>query len=143
MLTFEADIPFVTELGFTLHKQSGGESELRYTPRPEHMNSFGVTHGGALMALLDVTLAQAASSVAPNTGGVTIEMKTSFMQPARGPLVAKGLLLHKTHGGMAYVEGVVYDAQGLLCCKASGTFKLKRREAAALTAPAAQDSAQV
>ena len=64
MLSFEADIPFVTELGFTLHKRAGGESELHYTPRPEHLNSFGVTHGGALMALLDVTLAQAASSVA-------------------------------------------------------------------------------
>ena len=137
MLSFEADIPFVTELGFTLHKRAGGESELHYTPRPEHLNSFGVTHGGALMALLDVTLAQAASSVAPNTGGVTIEMKTSFMLPARGPLVAKGLLLHKTHGGMAYVEGGVYDAEGLLCCKASGTFKLKRRD----PAPVVQDSA--
>ena len=128
MLSFEADIPFVTELGFTLHKRAGGESELHYTPRPEHLNSFGVTHGGALMALLDVTLAQAASSVAPNTGGVTIDMSTSSMLPAPGALVAKGQLLHKTHGGMAYVEGAVYDAEGLMCCKASGTFKLKHRE---------------
>lgn len=127
MLSFEADIPFVSELGFSLHKRAGGESELHYTPRAEHLNSFGVTHGGALMALLDVTMAQAASSVLPNTGGVTIEMKTSFMHPARGALVAKGQLLHKTHGGMAYAEGSVYDAEGRLCCKASGTFKLKQR----------------
>ena len=73
MLSFEADIPFVNELGFTLHKRADGESELHYTPRSEHLNSFGVTHGGALMALLDVTMAQAACSVVPNTGGVTIE----------------------------------------------------------------------
>jgi uncharacterized protein (TIGR00369 family) len=136
VLSFEADIPFVTELGFTLHKRAGGESELHYTPRPEHLNSFGVTHGGALMALLDVTMAQAASSMLPNTGGVTIEMKTAFMQPARGALVAKGVLLHKTHGGMAYTEGSVYDAEGRLCCKASGTFKLKRRDPASESAGA-------
>lgn len=127
MLSFDADIPFVADLGFTLHKRADGESELHYQPRPEHLNSFGVTHGGALMALLDVTLAQAACSREPGMGALTIEMKTSFMQPARGALVAKGQLLHLTYGGMAYAEGAVYDAQGLLCCKASGTFKLKRR----------------
>ena len=135
MLSFDADIPFVTELGFTLHKKADGQSELHYTPRPEHLNSFGVTHGGALMALLDVTLAQAACSMQQNTGGVTIEMKTSFMRPARGALIAKGKLLHLTHGGMAYVEGELYDSEGLLCCKASGTFKLKRRKAAEVSVP--------
>ena len=81
-----------------------------------------------------ITMEPSSSSVAPDTGGVTIEMKTSFMLPARGALVAKGQLLHKTHGGMAYVEGAVYDAQGLMCCKASGTFKLKRRDPAAQSA---------
>lgn len=131
MLSFEADIPFVTELGFTLHKKAGGESELHYTPRPEHLNSFGMTHGGALMALLDASLAMAACSLEPAMGAVTIEMKTSFMQSARGPLVAKGQLLHHTRGGMAFAEGALYDAQGRLCCKATGTFKLKRRDTAA------------
>lgn len=130
MLSFDADIPFVTELGFTLHERADGVSELRYTPRPEHLNSFGVTHGGALMALLDVTMAQAACSMKPNTGGITIEMKTSFMRPAVGALVAKGQLLYMTHGGMAYTEGAVYDAHGHLCCKASGTFKVKERQPA-------------
>lgn len=34
---------------------------------------------------------------------VTIEMKTSFMQPAKGTLTAKGRLLHRT-GSMAFTE---------------------------------------
>ena len=75
------------------------------------------------MTLLDVTMAIAARSVAPGMGAVTIEMKTSFLQPARGPLVARGRLLHRTRA-MAFVEGSVFDAQGNLCCHASGTFKL-------------------
>ena len=53
-LPFGAAIPFVHHLGFTLEKFEGGESELRYVPRPEHLNSFDVTHGGAVMTLLDV-----------------------------------------------------------------------------------------
>jgi uncharacterized protein (TIGR00369 family) len=96
VLSFGPEIPFVHELGFTLHKMEDGESELHFTPRPEHLNSFGVTHGGASMTLMDVTMAVAARSVDFDLGVVTIEMKTSFMQAANGPLVGKGVLLHRT-----------------------------------------------
>jgi acyl-coenzyme A thioesterase PaaI-like protein len=54
-------IPFVEQLGFTLHKMENGESELPSPARP--LNTFGVTHGGASMTLLDVTMAVAARSV--------------------------------------------------------------------------------
>jgi len=125
---FGAEIPFVSHLGFTLHRMEGGESELHYTARPEHLNSFEVTHGGATMTLLDVTMAVAARSVAPGMGVVTIEMKTSFMQPARGPLVARGRLVHRTKS-MAFAEGTVYDAEGRACSHATGTFKYVPRAA--------------
>jgi uncharacterized protein (TIGR00369 family) len=130
VLSFGPEIPFVHELGFTLHKMENGESELNFTPRPEHLNSFGITHGGASMTLMDVTMAVAARSVDFDLGVVTIEMKTSFMQAANGPLVGKGVLLHRT-GTMAFTEGRIYDAQGRLCVHATGTFKyMKRRPAA-------------
>ena len=129
MLNFGVEIPFVTHLGFTLHRMEAGESELRYEAAPEHLNSFAVTHGGATMALLDVTLATAARSETPDYGVVTIEMKTSFMQPARGPLVAKGRLIHRTRS-IAFAEGTVYDAEGRACSHATGTFKYVRRAAA-------------
>ena len=131
-IPFGARIPFVENLGFTLEKFAGGESELHYAPRPEHFNSFDVTHGGAVMALLDVVMATAARSVDPAMGVVTIEMKTSFMRPAKvAPgqhLVAKGHLQHRTRS-MAFTEGRVYDATGQLCAVATGTFKyVVRRE---------------
>ena len=83
MKSFGVEIPFVTHLGFTLHRMESGESELHYEAKPEHFNSFDVTHGGASMTLLDVAMATAARSETPDMGVVTIEMKTSFMQPAR------------------------------------------------------------
>jgi len=130
VLSFGPEIPFVHELGFVLIKAENGESELRYTPRPEHLNSFGVTHGGASMTLLDVTMAVAARSVDFEQGVVTIEMKSSFMQAAKGPLVGQGKLLHRT-GSMAFTEGRIYDAQGRLCVQATGTFKYMQRRPAA------------
>ncbi|MFT4243047.1 MAG: PaaI family thioesterase [Acidovorax sp.] len=126
MLKFGVEIPFVSHLGFTLHRMEGGESELRYEARPEHLNSFDVTHGGATMTLLDVTMATAARSETPDLGVVTIEMKTSFMQASRGPLVARGRLIHRT-ATLAFTEGTVYDAAGRVCSHATGTFKYVKR----------------
>jgi uncharacterized protein (TIGR00369 family) len=127
---FGVEIPFVTHLGFALTLFADGRSEIRYAPRAEHLNSFSVTHGGALMTLLDVTMATAARSVAPDMGVVTIEMKTSFMQPALpstdGPLVAKGELMHRT-ATMAFTQATVLDAAGKPCAHATGTFKYVKR----------------
>lgn len=125
-IPFGVAIPFVEHLGFTLEQFEGGASELRYEPAPEHLNSFFVTHGGACMTLLDVTMAAAARSVLKEMGVVTIEMKTSFMQPARGPLVAKGRLMHRT-ATMAFTEATLYDAAGRACAHATGTFKYVKR----------------
>ncbi len=119
-------VPFITHLGFELRLFEGGLSELGYTPKPEHLNSFGVTHGGALMTLLDVAMAVAARSMQKDMGAVTIEMKTSFMQPARGKLVGKGRLMHRT-ATLGFTEGTVFDEEGRACAHATGTFKFVRR----------------
>ncbi|MGH8822198.1 MAG: PaaI family thioesterase [Rhodoferax sp.] len=124
--SFGVEVPFVTHLGFELALFEGGHSELHYKARPEHLNSFSVVHGGASMTLLDVTMAVAARSVQKDMGVVTIEMKTSFMQPARGPLTAKGRLMHRT-ATMAFVEGTIFDAEGHACAHATGTFKYVKR----------------
>jgi uncharacterized protein (TIGR00369 family) len=126
--TFGVEIPFVQHLGFSLVRMDNGESRIDFEPRPEHLNSFGVCHGGAIMTLLDVTMAVAARSVDKQTGVVTIEMKTSFMQACRGPLSGKGRLMHRT-GSMAFTEGTIYDAEGRACAHATGTFKYVKRDA--------------
>ncbi len=129
VLSFGVEIPFVSHLGFTLHRMEAGESELRYTAQAEHLNSFAVTHGGATMTLMDVAMATAARSEVPgDIGVVTIEMKTSFMFAARGPLVARGKLLHRTKS-LAFTEASIYDAEGRLCSHATGTFKYMARPA--------------
>ena len=125
-MPFAVLVPFVEHLGFTLERFEGGESELHYTARPEHMNSYAVTHGGASMTLLDVAMATAARSVQQDMGVVTIEMKTSFMQPARGKLTGRGHLMHRT-ATMAFTEATVYDARGRACSHATGTFKYVKR----------------
>lgn len=118
--------PFIAHLGFVLTVFAHGESEIHYTAKPEHLNSYGVTHGGAVMTLLDVTMAMAARADLEQMGVVTIEMKTSFMRPSHGPLIARGKLLHRT-ATLAFTEGTVFDEHGKACAHATGTFKYIKR----------------
>jgi uncharacterized protein (TIGR00369 family) len=130
---FGVEIPFVDHLGIELVKMEGGESILEFEPKREHLNSFLVAHGGAIMTLLDVTLATAARSIDKDIGVVTIEMKTTFMQPCQGLLTGRGRLMHRTKS-MAFAEGTIYDLEGRACAHATGTFKYVQRSAP--TAPA-------
>lgn len=127
-MKFGVEIPFVHLLGFDLELFEGGESRISYVPLPVHMNAFGVTHGGALMTLLDVTMAAAARSVQKDQGLLTIEMKTSFMQMARGKVTANGRLLHRS-ASMAFTEASVLDEEGRHCAHATATFKYLRASA--------------
>jgi uncharacterized protein (TIGR00369 family) len=123
-MSYGVRIPFIEHIGFELLHFADGDSEVGYSPKPEHLNIFGKVHGGVLMTLMDTTMAQAARSVQPDHGAVTVEMKTSFFRPVDGTAVvrAKGKLLHRTRS-MAFLEATVYDPSGQACAHATGTFK--------------------
>ena len=131
---FDVQSPFIESLGFTLESYGQGRAAIRFAPQLTHLNSFGVTAGGALMTLLDACMAQAARSVARSMGVVTIEMKTSFMRPAACAegafLQGQGEVMQRT-ATMAFTQGWVRDAQGNVCAHATGSFKFVRALVAA------------
>jgi len=126
-MDFLARIPFVDLLGFELLRLDPGSSEIAITVREELTNSLGVAHGGLLMTLMDIAMAHAARSPVESGGEVlgtvvTIEMKTSFMRPGTGRVVATGRRMHRTVT-MAFCEASVLDARGHLVAHSTGTFK--------------------
>ena len=125
-MEFPVRIPFVEHLGVRLEHMADGLAVLLMMPQAEHHNSFDVVHGGVSMTLLDVVMAHAARSVAPELGVVTVELKTSFMRPALGVLRAEGELLHRT-ATMAFTQARIVDEQGQVCSHATGTFKYVKR----------------
>lgn len=124
---FGVDIPFIELLGFKLTQFDSGRSEICFEPQSEHLNSHAIVHGGALMTLLDVSMATAARSLQNDMSMVTVEMKTSFMRPALGLLVAKGSVMHRT-SSLAFTEATVFDHAGRACAHAVGTFKYVKRK---------------
>lgn len=123
-------VPFADFIGLRLVRMHGGEAESALPMKPELLNTWQVAHGGVTMTLLDVTMAHAARSLNmkgqdKGPGVVTVEMKTTFMRPGEGTLVCRARVLHRS-STMAYTEGSVYGANGLLCAHATGTFKFLR-----------------
>lgn len=127
------DVPFLDDLGLELLDAPPGEGRVALDLQPRHLNSWHVAHGGVLMTMLDIAMAVAGRSLDPEArGGVTVEMKTSFLQPgpAGARLVATGRAFHRSTT-MSFCEGEVRDADQRLIAKSMGTFKiLKRRDAA-------------
>lgn len=126
---FPSEIPFLRDIGAEFVKMEGGEAEVSLLVAPRHCNSWGVTHGGVVMTLLDVVMSMAARSLeAESHGGITIEMKTSFMAPSGsiGKRVrATGKVSHRAKSFL-FCEAEVWDG-ATLSAKAMGTFKLVRR----------------
>lgn len=126
------DIPFIRHLGIRLTGFGQGRAELQLKQQPHLSNSFAMTHGGVVMTLLDISMAMAGRAAGredddQTKGMVTIEMKTSFMQPSRGELCAKALCISRTRA-LAFCEAELFDADDTLVAKANGTFKyLKQR----------------
>jgi len=128
---FQLNVPFINDLGIEFISAAAGRATVALDLKPRHLNSWSVAHGGVLMTLLDVAMAVAGRSLDPEAGGgVTVEMKTSFLQPAKAGarLTANGHAFHRSTT-MAFCDGEVRDAHDKLIAKAMGTFKYHRKKA--------------
>jgi uncharacterized protein (TIGR00369 family) len=127
------NVPFIKELGVEFLSAADGRSQVALNLEPWHLNSWSVAHGGVLMSLLDVAMAVAGRTLNTGAGGgVTVEMKTSFLQPAKAGsrLLVSGYAYHRSTT-MAFCEGEVRDTEDRLIAKAMGTFKYLRSGAVA------------
>lgn len=126
---FPVEIPFLHDLGVEFLGMGDGEAQVALNLLPRHMNSWHVTHGGVTMTLLDVVMAMAGRSLYPDAqGGVTVEMKTNFLQPGGKPgarMIAKGKAYHQSKT-MCFCEGELWDGDKMVA-KAMGIFKYRKR----------------
>jgi uncharacterized protein (TIGR00369 family) len=115
--------PFLAHLGPHHASAEAGRARLELTMTDWQRNGFGVAHGGVLMTLLDAVMAMAAKSADPEGYWVvTIEMKTSFLRPAKGELVALGFCDHRSTS-MSFCRGEIRDPRDRLLAQAMGTYR--------------------
>ncbi len=112
-------------LGFHMLKVNQAERmvEVAFDARAELLaNPMKQVQGGYLCAMLDECMSVACqvasgmTSVAP-----TLEMKTSFFRPAMPGMLRGVGRVAKWGRTIAFTEGELYDAEGRLVAKATGT----------------------
>lgn len=130
----DGGMPLLSELGlffdgYGIAEDGRGYSTARFEPRPLACNPFGVVQAGVHSVLLDAAMnfAVNAGLAAPARAKATIELKTETMRPARGgeAFALRGMVMRETRQ-IAFAEGRLESADGLLISRATGTFLIER-----------------
>jgi len=123
---FGLTIPLMQLLGLQPRRIDADSAETFLPWRADLTNSRGDVHGGTLMSVLDFTLSAAARGTDAGLGMATIDMNTSFLAPAGGDLTINARCLRRG-GSIAFSEGEVRNAQGVVVARATATFRVLRR----------------
>jgi uncharacterized protein (TIGR00369 family) len=97
-----------------------GRVRVEFAQQPAFCNHFGNIQGGFVVAMLDVPLSLAvfvkAKQFLP-----TIEIKTSFVSPARlGPCIGEGLVV-RAGSSLVFAEARLWSSDGTLAAHATAT----------------------
>jgi acyl-CoA thioesterase len=106
---------FAELLGLRHVSRSAGMSRYEVDAGEEHFNPNGVVHGGLAFALADTGTGSALwTLLARDEGCATIEMKISYLKPAKsGHLVCDSRVLHR-EGNIATIESEVRSGDDLI-----------------------------
>jgi uncharacterized protein (TIGR00369 family) len=117
--------PMAEKLDIHLVKAERGTVVFEGTPDRSVYNPLGSVHGGYAATMLDSACAIAAhSSLGPNRGHTTLELKVCFLRglDARsGTVRAVGRAI-SVGRRVAFAEATLHDADGRLCATATSTL---------------------
>jgi uncharacterized protein (TIGR00369 family) len=101
---------------------------FEFTVSTDFCHSVDVVQGGFITTMLDAAMSHAAfASIDDITGVSSLEIKTSYLEPTRaGHLRAVGQIV-KNGYKTAFLEGRLYNDDGLLTATTSSVAKLVRK----------------
>lgn len=115
-----ANSEFAKAMNIKILDMEKGYAKTIMELKTQHRNSMGITHGGAIFAIVDTTLGVAATAY--GTFAVTAAANISYISPGtQGPLTAEAHELSKTKKLSTY-EVKVYDGTGEVIAIAQATM---------------------
>jgi uncharacterized protein (TIGR00369 family) len=110
-------------LGWQALELKPGFVRVRYEAREAFYNPQGAVQGGFLAAMLDDAMGPAAFTLLDEGSfAPTLEMKVSFLRPARArALIAEGSVVHQSRRFM-HVEGKLMTEDGELVATGTATL---------------------
>ncbi|HBT20239.1 MAG TPA: hydroxyphenylacetyl-CoA thioesterase PaaI [Peptococcaceae bacterium] len=107
-------------LGIKLLKLEDGRAEVEMVVEKEHLNLFGITHGGVIFSLADTALGLASNSSGQNS--VALNCSINFIKATKSGEVlrAEAVEVKRTRKTGVYTVNV-FDSQNNLVALATGT----------------------
>lgn len=123
--------PFGQLLGFQPLRAEAGHVAVQLPHSPNHLQTHGRIHGGALFALADHASGWAVhTTLAAGEQCATLEMKINYIGALRDEdCVAEARVIHKGRTSVV-VEAEIRSAAGRLVAKTLATFIVLRNEKA-------------
>ena len=117
--------PYWQHLDMQVVSSENGEATVKMEIKHEHMQAYGVVHGGALASLIDSAIGIALNStLAENQGSTTTNLQIMYARPAvSGTLTAKAKLI-KRGKSIVFGECSVTDEQDALIVSGSATYMI-------------------
>jgi molybdopterin converting factor subunit 1 len=122
---------YIELLGMRPLHAEPGHVRMEFHASEQFLNPAGMVQGGFLTAMLDDTMGPAAiAQLGPGHFTPTLELKVSFLRPARtGRLVCDGRVVHMGKS-VAFLEGSLADADGNVVATATATARVVRTKEA-------------
>ena len=106
-----------------------GTADLQFDVSEQFCHSINVVQGGNVTAMLDAAMSHAVFLQEADVVALpTLELKVSFLEPTlAGRITARGKVI-KSGRSIAFLEGTLINAEGLVAATASSTAKMVRRK---------------
>lgn len=104
-----------------------GTADLQFDVSEQFCHSVNVVQGGNVTAMLDAAMSHAVFMQETDIVALpTLELKVSFLEPTlAGRVTAHGKVI-KSGRSIAFLEGTLVNAEGLVAATASSTAKMVR-----------------
>ncbi|MDQ1397885.1 MAG: hypothetical protein QOG64_3144 [Acidimicrobiaceae bacterium] len=107
-------------VGVSLEESEDGRTTVVLDATERHLNSHGTVHGGAIATLVDSAMGAAVATT--GEAPVTIEMKVTYLEPAKPGRLAANAEVRRRGSRVTIVEAEVIDAEGSFVAHAIATF---------------------
>lgn len=106
-----------------------GTAEMQFDVSEQFCHSVNVVQGGNVTVMLDAAMSHALFMQEADVVALpTLELKVSFLEPTlAGRITARGKVV-KSGRSIAFLEGTLINAEGLVAATSSSTAKLVRRK---------------
>ncbi|GAC1626508.1 MAG: hypothetical protein NVS9B10_14470 [Nevskia sp.] len=115
--------PYVRLIGMELAAIDFNRCRIELELGEQHLQPFGIVHGGVIATLLDTATFWAGFLALPEDSGmVNVDLKLNYLKAAsRGRLRAEGECL-RAGRQLSYAEASVFDEQGELLARGTSTL---------------------